>query len=256
MQTYFLNNLTAVLCTVVHFLPTHISPNCTPAARMLPPPIITKNLLPNEKTMLAAINALRTNPQGYLPTAEQHLQKLLTVPLPKQLNTTQTRYIYNDKNEKVIIGQDTTWLEPSPLAVEDRSEEIAATRELIAELTAASRLQVLQPINCLMEAAQKQGKDCELTQKLRHHNSDNSEVWDRIPLLCNQQKMVYGGECIAGVQGNANEALLYLLLDVGIPSRKHRRIILDAETTYIGMYEMQKKVKDFMTSWVLTFAHE
>jgi uncharacterized protein YkwD len=236
------------------------NPKLVATATLLPTvkqtPIITNNLLPNEKAMLQAINLLRTQPQSYLPTAEKHLAELLAKPAPLQLSTTQTRYTYDSWGKKVILGQDTTWLPASPQAVLDREEEIAATRELLIELRTAPALKPLQPIECLMEAAQTQGRDCEKTQILQHHNSDNSEIWDRIPLLCHTQKIVYGGECIAGVQGDLHTALLYWLLDVGIPLRKHRRIILDASTTYIGLYEMQKQVKTYTDSWVLTFAHE
>ncbi|TAE59950.1 MAG: hypothetical protein EAZ89_01940 [Bacteroidetes bacterium] len=127
-----------------------------------------------------------------------------------------------------------------------------AGMELIAELNAMKPLPVLQPSECVYQAARLHGLDCQRRGFFDHQGSDKSMPWDRILRQCPDLK-----------QGNENGAsnpalnprmpLMSLLLDEGISSRGHRYNILDPNWTYAACFRVPDDTYGFI--WVQKFAY-
>lgn len=165
-----------------------------------------------ELAMLDEINLVRSNPAGYIPYVEQY-----------------KRDIQSGKS----FG--------SSLAVCD---------ELIAELRRTPRLSILRPAPCLYNAAKKHGLDQKSRGSTGHDGSDGSWPWDRVKRECSQ--MTDGNENLVGGPADVREAVLLLLVDDGIPSRGHRKTLLNEDWVYGTAYKIGK-VGFMPNCWVQKF---
>ena len=158
----------------------------------------TTSMTKDEMSMVNEINLIRTNPAGYI----MHIEKYIT-DLQKE-----------GGNESAI----------------------AAARELISELFRPPNLSTLQPMECIYTAAKKNGADQIRRGMVNHQGSDGSMPWDRILRECPSLKD--GNENLVGGPADIRTAVITLLVDDGIPSRGHRRTLLQANWRYIACHKM------------------
>ncbi|MEM6318346.1 MAG: LysM peptidoglycan-binding domain-containing protein [Bacteroidota bacterium] len=187
-----------------------------PAKRTAPSSItVSVPYMSNEENqMLTEINLMRSNPAGYIPYIEQY-----------------KRDIQSGKS----FG--------SSLAVCD---------ELIAELRRTRKLSILQPAPCLYQAAKKHGLDQQSRGSTGHDGSDGSWPWDRVKRECSQ--MTDGNENLVGGPADVREAVILLLVDDGIPSRGHRKTLLNKDWVYGATYKIGQ-VGYMPNCWVQKFGY-
>jgi len=167
-----------------------------------------------EQQMINEINLVRSNPAGYVTYVEQ--------------------YIRDIKSGKAF-GSSTT-----------------AAYELIDELKKTAPLSVLQPAECLYQAAKKHGEEAVRKGSSDHQGMDGSWPWDRVKKGCAQ--MQDGNENLVGGPANIREAVMLLLVDDGISNRGHRRTLLNKDWKYVACYK-SGKVGRMPNSWVQLFGY-
>ncbi|MFK7978709.1 MAG: LysM peptidoglycan-binding domain-containing protein [Saprospiraceae bacterium] len=167
-----------------------------------------------ELSMMDEINLMRSNPVGYIPYIEQY-----------------KRDIQSGKS----FG--------SSLAVCD---------ELIAELGVTPPLSILRPTPCIYDAAKKHGLDQKARGSTGHNGSNGSWPWDRVKRECSQ--MTDGNENLVGGPADVREAVILLLVDDGIPSRGHRKTLLNKDWVYGATYKIGK-VGYMPNCWVQKFGY-
>ena len=165
-----------------------------------------------ENEMVKEINLIRSNPKGYIPYVEQ--------------------YIRDIKSGKAF-GSSTT-----------------AAYELIDELKRTPPLSVLQPANCLYQAARKHGEEAVRKGSSDHQGIDGSWPWDRVKRACSN--MQDGNENLVGGPSNIREAVMLLLVDDGISNRGHRKTLLNKDWKYVACYK-SGQVGQMPNSWVQLF---
>ena len=135
-----------------------------------------------------------------------------------------------------------------------RHDDYIAGKELIEMLNNMEPKSILQPMQCVYEAAKMHGLDCEKRGFIDHTGSDDSSPWDRILKKCTE--LSYGNENLRGSgTPDPRDAVIALLIDGGISSRGHRHNLLDATWKYIGCYLISKPMKMGTTfNWVQNFA--
>ena len=209
-------------------------------------------LTQTEQKIVREINMVRTNPQRYIRYVEEY-RDLLQQPAPKQIALVRTRYTYDSWGNEIPLGQDTTYAEAQVNAhiSADRLQELADIEELISELRRTKPEKLLQPSSCLTEAARDQGFFCKEQGRLTHDGRNGKEFDVRLQNACGE--MNYGGETIAGGAGSARQTVLNWLIDCGLKTRNHRKILLDPNTSRIGIFYVGK-VGDLRNSWVCDFA--
>ena len=158
----------------------------------------TTSMTKDEMSMVNEINLIRSNPAGYI----MHIEKYIT-DLQKE------------------TGNQTA---------------IAAARELISELFRLPNLSPLQPMECIYTAAKKNGADQIKRGIADHQSPDGSMPWDRILREC--PSLNDGNENLVGGPSDIRTAVITLLVDDGIPSRGHRRTVLQANWKYIACHKM------------------
>ena len=158
----------------------------------------TTSMTKDEMSMVNEINLIRSNPAGYI----MHIEK----------------YIADLQKEE---GNKTT---------------IATARELISELFKLPNLSTLQPMECIYSAAKKNGIDQIKRGIADHQGTDGSMPWDRILRECPSLKD--GNENLVGGPKDIRTAVITLLVDDGIPSRGHRRTLLQANWKYVACHKM------------------
>ena len=181
-----------------------------------------------EKAMIAEINLVRSDPQGYvkyimplLAEAEKTLSSYGKGGKNYSLTTTTTTQ--NGRNIKTV---DTTWH-----FIND--ENVKALKSLINDLRGSKKLSVLQPDSGIYLAAKKHAADQHSHEwTLSHTGSDGSNPWDRIQNF--SPSMSEGNENIAMIGGtpSVREIVILLLVDAGIPGYGHRYNMLDPNWTH------------------------
>lgn len=164
-----------------------------------------------EMEMVREINLIRSNPAGYV------------------------RYVqaYRDR-----------------IAAGDGFGSVATCDELIAELKKTQPLAILQPAQCIYNAAKRHGLDQLQIGSTNHVGSDGSYPWNRVRREC--PGMSDGNENLVGGPSNVREAVMMLLVDDGISTRGHRRNLLDPSWRYVACYKIGQ-VGDMPNSWVQNF---
>jgi uncharacterized protein YkwD len=209
-------------------------------------------LTQTEQKIVREINMVRSNPQRYLRYVEEY-RNILQQPPPKRIELIRTRYTYDSWGNAIALGQDTTFVEEATNThiTADRLQELSDIEELIAELRTAQPQKMLLPSSCLTEAAREQGSFCKEQARLTHSGRNGKEFDVRLQSFCGE--MNYGGETIAGGAGSARQTVLNWLIDCGLKTRNHRKILLHPNTSRIGIFYVGK-VGDLRNSWVCNFA--
>lgn len=179
-----------------------------------PAPVAASYMSSEELSMLDEINLMRSNPSGYIPYIEQY-------------------------KKDIISGK-------------SFGSSIAVCNELIAELRRTPVLSVLKPAPCIYNAAKKHGLDQKNRGSTGHDGSDGSWPWDRVKRECAQ--MTDGNENLVGGPADVREAVILLLVDDGIPSRGHRKTLLNKDWVYGATYKIGK-VGFMPNCWVQKFGY-
>ncbi len=127
---------------------------------------------------------------------------------------------------------------------------VEACQELINELKSMAPLPVLEPSECLYEAAHKHVNSQRQTGAILHLGEDGSYPWERIRRAC--AGMSDGNENIVSGAGQVRQAVMLLLVDEGIPNRGHRRILLDKGWKFVACYKAGQ-VGATTNNWVQEF---
>lgn len=187
-----------------------------------------------ERMMLTEINRMRSNPGLYAEFAAAYLAKLeaglqsppadLTLIVKKEMapgfyvdDTLRGRRIFED--------------------------DIRSTRELIAQLQNTPSMSPLVPDPCLYRAARAHGSFLQTAGDLSHIGTGGSDIWQRI----NSEACFSFSSCaenLVAYRESIRQTVLDLLIDAYVPTRIHRKILLDpgfnkavcAEAGRVGRY--------------------
>ncbi len=202
-----------------------------------------------ERAMLREINMVRANPKGYIAFIQafidDHLKGTFQPSIPKVTSSSYTR------NGQTNWKYDTVWTTPGYDSTEIDRVEIAAARELIQELSQLSPLGMLQPACCLAEAAEQHGRYLQTIGKIAHVDGEGKMALDRLPKGCNVSGL---SENLCAGTTSVRQALIQLLVDARVAGRGHRRALLSAKQTKIGVYEIGAFGK-YATGWVQEYSH-
>jgi uncharacterized protein YkwD len=153
-----------------------------------------------EKEVLLELNKVRTDPRRYArvylaPQIEKFKGKL----------NTQTR-------------------------VETR-EGATAMKECVSWLSASAKMGPLSPDKDLCNVAQRHTSAQSKTRETGHTSPNGETFEDRLRKL----KFSNSAECISYGEDRARGIVISLLVDDGVPSRGHRKIILDPRYSVVGI---------------------
>lgn len=132
-----------------------------------------------------------------------------------------------------------------------KPDELVALNELISELKAMQPLAPLEVSECLSKAAKKHGADMKVKGFIAHEGSDGKDPHDRMTASCGAPAS--SGENIGGGDERARGKVIELLIDEGITGRGHRRTMLDADWTHVGVHYV-RKVGLIEDVWIQNFA--
>ena len=113
---------------------------------------------------------------------------------------------------------------------------------------------ILQPMQCVYDAAKAHGLDCAKRGFLDHTGSDGSAPWDRILKQC--KALSHGNENLEGSGSlDPRKSVINLIIDGGISDRGHRYNLLDPSWTSVGCYLIQGTAMKMGTTynWVQNF---
>jgi len=158
-----------------------------------------------EKQVIIEINMLRTDPASY---AVNYLEPL--------------RQYYQGKLLRL----------PGEIALQT-NEGVRALEECIRALSSAKARKTLSPRKGLTLAARDQAKDQARTGATGHTGSDRSTVSDRMNRYGKWN--LAAGENIDYGNGQARKIVISFLIDDGVPSRGHRKNLLDGSFNFIGV---------------------
>ena len=124
---------------------------------------------------------------------------------------------------------------------------------LIAELRKTPALTILQPSQCVYNAAYNHGQDVKKMGKSGHKGSDGSWPWDRVKRACTSFQD--GNENLVGGPPTVRESVIILLIDRGTASRGHRRTLLNPHWTHIACYKIGQ-IGNMPNSWIQQFGQK
>lgn len=162
-------------------------------------------LTENEKDVILATNAVRTNPSMF---AELYVKEALS---------------YYHGNYVKHPGDPTRYI---------THEGASAVQELYDELVKTKPIGVLHPSRGMSLGASDHSQDQSVTGATGHTGSDGSSPWNRIDRY---GKSTYSGENISYAYFEGLRIILALLIDDNVPSRGHRKNILNAKFATSGI---------------------
>lgn len=174
-----------------------------------------------EQMMVDEINLVRGNPSGYVSTVNAYVEE------------------QKAKLERIVSGKQYVL------------ETIKVAQELNEQLKKTPKLSVLKVHEGVYSAAKKHALNCNRQGECNHQDAKGLWPWDRV--LKEDPTLTDANECLVGGGRSAQESLLMLLIDAGIPNRGHRNVILRPEWKYVGVY--QTTVGEYPSYWVLNFAY-
>ena len=186
-----------------------------------------------ETTMLKELNLVRSNPAAYAVYVEAYLAKQLKG-AEEQRGYTVNRHTVI-RNGKKTVTTDTTYTGGGYDPTHINQAEVSAARELLAELRTTKPMQSLALLPCLYECAREQGLYCRSLQKMTHDNP-KGKLSTRILNRCTTLRGCAENWC-AGAP-SIRQSMIVLLVDGSIPSRSHRRNILNATYRYAAVYDI------------------
>lgn len=205
---------------------------------------------PDEIKMIYEINRVRSDPKSYLIYIEPMLQQAKNILKTfgkgnKNYSVTYSSIVRNGKETKKT---DTIWHYTN-------EEEVKALTSLVNDLKKIKRLSVLQPDTGIYKAASSFAADEDAHQwNLIHIGSDGSMPWERITKF--SPTMAFGNENLAGKypQPTAQEIVIQLLIDSGIPGYGHRYNLLDPQWTHVAC--ISGGLKEGMYHWIQNFGRK
>lgn len=223
MKKSFIHSLVVILLLVASCQPKTIKKARTTTTTTFPKAIDTARDVPYlssmEKDMVAEINLVRSNPKGYIKYVQAYIEE-------------QERHKVNGTG----FGNE--------------AEEIKTAKELIKQLKKTPRLAVLKPHKGVYKAAKVHGKEGKQKGELNHKGKNGSWPWDRVKKYA--PDLTDGNENLVGGPSNIRTAVMILLVDTGIPSRGHRKTLLNPTWRYVGCYYVGQ-VGDMPNYWVQKF---
>ncbi len=165
----------------------------------------TNYLSPLEKEIIFEINKLRSNPSKYandflVPLAKNYERNMLYYPGDKPLRT---------------------------------KEGVRALNECIRELKKQTPLPLIYPSKGLTKAAEDHVKDQSKTGRVGHSGSDRSNSKTRIERYGQWKTRIAENIAYGGI--NAQQIVIYLLIDDGVRDRGHRKTFLHPAFTKVGV---------------------
>jgi hypothetical protein len=158
-----------------------------------------------EKQVIVEMNRVRTNPSRY---AEEYIRPKLA---------------YFNGTEYAVPGE----------IVRITAEGRGAVEECLEVLGKATEAMVLEPSPGLSRSARDHAKDQGRSGGTGHEGSDRSTFQSRVERYGTWGLLI--GESIDYGNETAREIVLSLLIDDGVPSRKHRTIMLDPRFRTVGV---------------------
>jgi LysM repeat protein len=224
----------------------------------------------NQTPQYSAPNSAGADDFGSTPSKpEQPFEKPVQQPKPepakptKPTNKAPVSSNTSMSNEEMEMVQEINLMRQNPAGYSQYIKEyivnlqkngdmgaIQSANELIGELEKTPKLSTLQPLQCIYIAARKHGEDQKRRGDTDHTGSDGSMPWDRVLRECPDLKD--GNENLVGGPSDIRRAVILLLVDDGIPTRGHRRTLLNPEWQYVACYKMGL-VGSMPNCWVQKF---
>jgi uncharacterized protein YkwD len=111
------------------------------------------------------------------------------------------------------------------------NEGVSAVKECIAQLKRTKSMGLLMPDPDLAKASKRHTSAQSKTSETGHDSPNGESFEYRLRKI----KFSSTGECISYGEDHARGIVISLLIDDGVPSRGHRRIILDPKYTSVGV---------------------
>jgi len=195
-----------------------------------------------EKAMLRELNMVRMYPKRYAVFAETYLKKLHAA----AANPPANYYLVVKRETRPGV-----YVNDTLRGARIYEQEIRAARELIGVLHAAAPLQPLQPDMCLQKVARSHGRYMAELGQLSHTGRDGTAPDERIrKAAC--KNFLGAGENLAAHNQSIRQTVLDFLLDTHVPSKSHRKNILEPTYTIAGIAETGRLGK-FSSAWVIDF---
>ena len=188
-----------------------------------------------EQAMINEINLMRSNPKGYIQYVNE----------------------YAENYRKNSFGPDTQFEE--------------AVVELKALLNKMDPVSQLMPHEKLYEVAKAHGLDNQNHNQLEHEGSDKSNSFERVKRSGLKNHIDANGyfslnENLVGGETTVRKTVIGLLIDTGIPTRGHRKTLINPNWEYVACYRIgliknlpelkNAEVKDMDHCWVQLFAKD
>jgi uncharacterized protein YkwD len=194
--------------------------------------------------MLRELNMVRMYPKRYASFAEAYLKKLQAAAANPPAN------YYLVVKREVRPG---VYVNDTLRGARIYEQEIRATRELIAVLQSAPALTPLQPDMCLQKVARNHGKYMSELGYLNHTGRDGSAPEERMQ-KAGCRTFLGAGENLAAHNQSIRQTVLDLLLDTHVPSKSHRKNILEPGFTVVAVAETGRLGR-FSSGWVMDFMY-
>ncbi len=157
-----------------------------------------------EKEVIMEMNKVRENPQSYIPILKKYKKRF--------------------RGNKVKIGKRRYMMTREGVAVVD---------EAIAFLSSQSRVNSLRPSRGMSLAARDHVNDQGSTGEYGHYGSDKSDPFTRVNRHGKWGQIA--GENIAYGYSTAQDIVMQLIIDDGVPDRGHRKTTFNPEYNIAGV---------------------
>jgi uncharacterized protein YkwD len=115
-------------------------------------------------------------------------------------------------------------------------------------------MQMLTPSMGMSQAAKDHTRDCASHNTTGHEGSDGSHFWDRVDRYGKINLYHTGGEeCLSYGSNTGVDIVLQLLVDDGVQSRGHRKILLNPDASKIGVGFGEHPKYNYMCTLDLAF---